>query len=95
MCEAIYVGNTQQPQNNIIDGHFSVLLHILKNRQKPVSFLAYFEQHFNATTLHTDLGKHMTFKVVNQLKPIVAIKPFMKSNCNLCMEERLTILKVK
>ena len=35
----------------------------------------------------------MTFKVVKQLNPIGAMKTFTKPNCNLCMEERLTILK--
>ena len=80
MCEAIYISNTQQPQNNIIDGHFYDLLHILKNRKKPVSFPAYFEQQFNATKSHTDQRNHMTFKVVKQLKPIVAMQNFMKPN---------------
>ena len=35
----------------------------------------------------------MTFKVVKQLNTIGAMKTFTKPNCNLCMEERLTILK--
>ena len=35
----------------------------------------------------------MMFKVVNQLNSIDAMKMFMKPNCNLFMEERLTILK--
>ena len=35
----------------------------------------------------------MTFKVLKQLNPIGAMKTFMKPNCNLCMQERLTILK--
>ena len=35
----------------------------------------------------------MKFKLVKQLKPIGAMKTFTKPNCNLCMEERLTILK--
>ena len=35
----------------------------------------------------------MTFKVVNKLNLIETIKYFTKPNCNLCMEERLTILK--
>ena len=35
----------------------------------------------------------MTFKVVKQLNPIGAMKTFTKPNCNLCMEERLKILK--
>ena len=35
----------------------------------------------------------MTFKVVEQLSMIGAMKTFTKPNCNLCMEERLTILK--
>ena len=35
----------------------------------------------------------MTFKVVNQLNPIGTMKTFTKPKCNLCMQERLTILK--
>ena len=35
----------------------------------------------------------MTFKVVKQLNQIGAMKTFTKPDCNLCMEERLTILK--
>ena len=35
----------------------------------------------------------MTFKVVKQLNPIGAMKTFTKPHCNLCMEERLIILK--
>ena len=35
----------------------------------------------------------MEFKVVKHLNPIGAMKTFTKTNCNLCMEERLTILK--
>ena len=35
----------------------------------------------------------MTFKVVNQLNPIGAMKTFTKPNCNLSMGGFLTILK--
>ena len=35
----------------------------------------------------------MTFKVVKQINLIGAMKTFTKPNINLCMEERLTILK--
>ena len=35
----------------------------------------------------------MKFKVVKQLNPIGAMKTFTKTNCNLCMQERLFILK--
>ena len=35
----------------------------------------------------------MKFKVIKQLNPIGAMKKFTKPNCNLCMQERLTILK--
>ena len=41
----------------------------------------------------TDIRKYMAFKVVNQIKPIGAMKTFTKPKCNLCMEEILTILK--
>ena len=57
------------------------------------SFAAHSEQHFNTTTSRTDLRKYMTFKVVKQLSPIGAMKTFTQPNCNLCMEESLTILK--
>ena len=36
----------------------------------------------------------MMFKVIKQLNPIGAMKTFTKPNCNLCMQERLTILKI-
>ena len=35
----------------------------------------------------------MTFKAVKQLNMIGAMKSSTKLNCNVCMEERLTILK--
>ena len=92
MCDTIYIGNTQQTFF-LIDSHFSDLLSLLKNGQKTDSFAAHFKQHFNTTTSRTDLHKYMTFKVVNQLNPIVSMKTFTKPNCNLCIEERLTILK--
>ena len=93
MCAGIYIRNTQQTFKNIMDGHFSGLLRILKNGKKPDSFSAHFEQQFNTTASRTDIRKYMTFKVVKQVNPIGAMKQFTKPNCNLCMEERLSILK--
>ena len=93
MWDDFYIGNTQQTFKKRMDGHFSDLLHLLKNRQKSISFSAHFEQHFNTTMSRTDLCKYMTFKVVKQLSPIGAMKTFTEPTCNLCIEERLTILK--
>ena len=76
-----------------MDSHFSNLLRILKNGQKSDSFSAHPEQHFNTTTTRTGLRKYMMFKVVNQINLIGAMKTFTNPNCNLCMEEWLTILK--
>ena len=42
---------------------------------------------------HTDLHECMTFKAVNQTNPFGLIKSFVKTNYNICLEERLTILK--
>ena len=53
MCNAIYIGNTQQTFKKRMDGHFSDLLRLLKNRQKSDSFAAHFKQHFNTTTSRT------------------------------------------
>ena len=93
MCDAIYIGNTQQTFKKRMDGYFSDLQRLLKNGQNSDSFAAHFVQHFNNTTSRTDLRKCMTFKVLKQLNPIGAMKTFTKPNCNLCMQERLTILK--
>ena len=93
-CDAIYIGNTQKNFKKRMDGYFSDLQRLLKNGQKSDSFAAHFVQQFNSTTSRTELRKCMTFKVLNQLNPIGAMKTFTKPNCNLCMQERLTILKM-
>ena len=93
MCDAIYICNTQQTFKKIMNGHFSDLQCLLKNGQKPDSFYDHLVQHFNSTMSRTDLRKCITFKVIKQLNPIDAMKIFKKPNCNLCMQERLTILK--
>ena len=80
MCDAIYIGNTQQSFKKIMDGHFSDLQRLLKNGQKSDSFAAHFVQHFNNTTARTDLRKCITFKVLKQLNPIGAMKTFTKPN---------------
>ena len=76
MCDAIYKGNTQQTFKKRMDGRFSDLLRLLKNGQKPDPLAAHFEQHFNATTSHTDLRKYKTFKVVKQLNLIGEMNSF-------------------
>ena len=93
LCEDIYMGNTHQTFKKIMDSHFSNILRLLKNGQKSDSFVAHLEQHFNFTMSRTDLRKYMTLKVVNYINPIFAMKTLTKTNCNLCMEECLTILK--
>ena len=94
MCDAIYIGNTQKTFKKIMDGNFSNLQRLLKNGQKSDSFSDHFVQHFNTTTSHTDLRKYMTFKVVKQINPIGAMKIFTKPNCNLCIQEGLTIPEI-
>ena len=93
LFDAIYIGNTRKTFNKRIDGHFSDIKRLLKNGQKSDSFSAHFEQHFKSTMSRTDLHKLMTFKLVNELNQIGAMKSFLENNFNLCMEERLTILK--
>ena len=50
MCDAIYIGNTQQTFKKRMDGNFYDLLRLLKNRQKSDLFAAHSEQLFNTTT---------------------------------------------
>ena len=94
MCDAIYIGKTQQTFKKRLHGHISDLQRLLKNGQKSDSFAAHFVQHFNNTTSRTDLRKCMTFKVIKQLNLIGVMKKFTKPNCYLCMQECLTILKM-
>ena len=93
MCDAIYIDNNHQTFKKRRDGNFSDLQRLLKNGQKSDSFAAHFVQHFNTTTSRTDLRNCMTFKVTNQLNPIDEMKTFTRPNCNLCVQERLKILK--
>ena len=76
-----------------MDGQFSDSLRLLKNGQKPDSFVAHFKQHFNSTNSSTDLRKYTMSKIIKQLNPIGTMKKIAKSNCNLFMEMCLTILK--
>ena len=76
-----------------MDGNFYDIQRLLNNRQKPDSFAAHFVQKFNTNTSRTNIRKYITFKVVNKLNPIGAMKTFTKQNCNLCIQECLTILK--
>ena len=76
-----------------MDGHLSDILRLLKNGKKSDSFAAHLKHPFNTTTSLTDVSKYMTFKVLNQLNTIGAMKTFTKPNRNVCIQERLTILK--
>ena len=42
MCDAIYIGNTENTFKKRMDGHFSYLQRLLKNGQKSDSFDAHF-----------------------------------------------------
>ena len=73
MCDAIYIGNTEQKVKKIMDGHLSDLLRLLNNGQKSDSFAAHFVRHFNYNSLRTYLRKYMAFKVVKYINPIDAM----------------------
>ena len=78
MCDATYIGNTKQTSKNIMDGHFSDFLRLLKNRQKYDSFSAHFKQHFKCNASCTYLCNYMMLKVVKQINPIDSDEIFMK-----------------
>ena len=50
MCDAIYIGNTQQTLKKIMDGHFSDLQLLIENGQKSDSVTSHFKHHFITTT---------------------------------------------
>ena len=80
MCDAIYIGNTQQTLKKIMGSSFYDILLLIKIGQKSDSFAAHFEQHFKYTKSHTDLRNYNTFKVVKQINLIGAMKTNMKPN---------------
>ena len=49
LCDAIYIGNTQQTFKKIMDSHLSNVQLPLKSVQKSDSFAAHSEQHFKST----------------------------------------------
>ena len=93
ICEDVYIGNTQLTLKKMIDSHFFDRLRLLKNGQKSDSLAAHLEQHFNSTKSRIDIRKCITYKIVKQINPIVTMKTFTKPKCNVCMKERLMILK--
>ena len=64
MCDAIYIGNTQQTFKKYLMVIY-IIYHVYSNKgKKSDSSAAHFIQQFNNTTSRTDLGKCMTFKVI-------------------------------
>ena len=86
LCYAIYIGNTQKPLKNIINGNFSDVLCIIKNRQKSDSFAAHYNQLFKYNTPRNYLHSCMILKVVKRFNNIGAMELFTKYNCILCAE---------
>ena len=93
MCDSICIVNSLHTSKKRMGDHLSDVQCLLKNGQKSDSFAAYFEQHFKSTTSFIYLCMYMEFMVVKQLNLIGSMKPFMEPNCNICMEERLMVLK--
>ena len=91
LCDTIYIVKSQQTFRKIMDSHLSDFNCILKNGQKSYSFAVHYEQHFKSTASHTGLRKFILFKLVNHINTIGEIRPFIKPNYNLLMEEILTI----
>ena len=57
MCDAIYIGNTEQTFKKRNDGYFSDLQCLRKNGQKADSFAAHFIQHFITATSRSNQHK--------------------------------------
>ena len=62
MYDTIYRGNTQQKPKKRIDDNLYDVQHIIKNGQKPDSFVANYEKHFKYIMLRIDLRKCMPLK---------------------------------
>ena len=93
ICDAIYIGNTQKTFKKILDGNFSDVQHILKNRQKSDSLAAQYKQYVKQNMSHNYLRNCMYLELLKELNLIGEMKSYTKTNFNICVEERLTFLK--
>ena len=64
ICDAIYIGNTQQTFKNKNGWSFLLSPTYTQEQKKTDQFAAHFKQHFNTTTSRTDMSNYMTLKVV-------------------------------
>ena len=93
LCNAVYIGNTQQSFKEQINGHFSDVQNLIMNGTVSDSFAKHFAKHFDSKPSCKTLHDNMEFKIVSKLNPIGVMKTFTLRNCSLCMNECLTILK--
>ena len=97
MCNKIYLGNTQTNVEKQMSFHFNHV-RVLLTKKKSDSFASHFATHFCPTDLpqppkSKDIREITSIKIIDKVKPVTAMKSFDCPHCQLCMKERLLIVK--
>ena len=92
ICDYSYIGNTQQNFKARMNQHFCDVQNFITKNKKSDSFAKHFAKHFNEKPTNQQMREIISFKVLWNGNPLSLNKRFGKSDCSLCMAERLKIL---
>ena len=91
-----YIGNTQQKLKERMNQHFSETARLVNDGVKSDSFVNHFASHFSGNdkdVTRQTIRKMVKMDIIWQGDAISCMKSFGHLSCQLCMAERLAILK--
>ena len=98
-CNAKYVGNTQQNLKERMNGHFTEVQTLIRQRKREDSFSLHFARHIlhkskdPMKTKVGDIRSTTSIEILHQLNPISCKKTFKKYHCTLYMTESMKIVE--
>ena len=99
ICHQRYIGNTQQHFKKRISQHIQDTCRLVNKGEASDTFADHFAKHCSSTIKGNLRPKHvremLSLKILWEGNPIHCMKSFNTHGCNLCMKERLEILKAK
>ena len=102
ICGKFYIGNTQNHVKKRMNGHYAETRNSVNKGIISDSFAKHFSKHFKNDGLDKsgqisskDVREITRVSILWQGNPISSMKTFGRVNCNLCMMERLEILKAE
>jgi hypothetical protein len=89
LCEAFYIGNTQQALKKRMDGHYVDVQKLVTKGIHSDSFARHFAKHFETKPSPRQLRESIDFDILWAANPISVVRSFGKPSCSLCMVERI------